>query len=80
MTNKGLDAFNKIKNDSYKTHEEECVCYEIVEKELEDLECIEENLNYGYVFIGYDKDNNPLFQFASPKLYEEIKNIKEALL
>ncbi|MBO7715215.1 MAG: hypothetical protein J6S85_16725 [Methanobrevibacter sp.] len=44
-----------------------------IEKELEALEIIEENLKYGYVFIGYDKDNKPLFQFADTKLYEEIK-------
>lgn len=37
----GLEAFNKIKNDSYKTHEEECACYEIVEKELKRLEQLE---------------------------------------
>lgn len=46
---------------------------EIIEKELKVLEIIKENLKYGYVFIGYNKDNKPLFQFAGTKLYEEIK-------
>ena len=44
-----------------------------IEKELKALEIINENLKYGYVFIGYDKDNKPLFQFAGAQLYEEIK-------
>ena len=37
------------------------------------LENIEESLKYGYVFIGYNKDNEPIFQFADRKLYEKIK-------
>ena len=47
--------------------------YKIIEKELKVLIGIEQSLKYGYVFIGYDKDNEPLFQFADTKLYEEIK-------
>lgn len=46
---------------------------DLQEKTDEALEIIEENLKYGYVFIGYDEDNKPLFQFADAKLYEEIK-------
>lgn len=47
--------------------------YQIIEQALKTLGNIEENLKYGYVFVGYDKDNNPLFQLADTKLYEEIK-------
>ena len=47
--------------------------YKIIETELKVLKGIEQSLKYGYVFIGYDKDNEPLFQFADTKLYEEIK-------
>ena len=51
---KGLQAFNKIKNDSYKTYEEERVCYEIVEKALEDYEQHEEILNdYGLTLVNF---------------------------
>lgn len=46
---------------------------DIIEKELVALDIIKQNLEYGYVFIGYGKDNKPLFQFADKKLYEEIK-------
>ena len=45
---------------------------EIVKK-AQVLNHIEESLKYGYVFIGYNEDNEPLFQFADRKLFEEIK-------
>lgn len=44
-----------------------------IETALKALETIEENLQFGYVFIGYDKDNKLWFQFADAELYEEIK-------
>lgn len=47
--------------------------YATIEQELKALTMIEENLKYGYVFIGYGKDKKPLFRFADTKLYEEIK-------
>ena len=42
----GLDVFNKIKNDSYKTYEEECACYDIVEKELKALEIFKDKCKF----------------------------------
>lgn len=57
----------------------ENINYELVrekqdnEKKLKALCNIEESLKYGYVFIGYNEYNEPLFQFADTKLYEEIK-------
>lgn len=54
-------------------------CYCLIEQALKILEGIEESLKYGYVFIGYDKDNEPVFQFADTKLYEEIKKNKAHL-
>ena len=62
-------AFDSLSKDHEKAMKE-------LSKEIEKnrvLEIIKENLKYGYVFIGYDKDNKPLFQFADTKLYEEIK-------
>ena len=54
----------------------------IIEKALKDkekqdkaLEIIKENLKYGYVFIGYDKDNKPLFQFADTKFMKKERRI-----
>ena len=73
---KGLEALENhklvLKALGY-NHCEEWENLKDIEKELKALEIIEENLKYGYVFIGYDKDGKPLFQFADSKLYEEIK-------
>lgn len=45
----------------------------IIEEELKLLAIIKENLKYDYVFIGYNKDNEPLFRFADTLVYHIIK-------
>lgn len=75
--NKGIEAITspvstELKNGKqFYTYTKEDV--ETIEKALKALNVIEENLEYGYVFVGYDKDHKPLFQFANTKLYKEIK-------
>ena len=79
----GLEALKKLKyNFSTYTIEQfdNDKLLGLIEKNLKALETIEENLQFGYVFIGYDKDNKLWFQYADAELYEAIKKLKEGLL
>lgn len=38
---------------------------------------IEESLQYGYVFIGFNEDHKPIFEFAPQGMYEDIKKLRK---
>ena len=45
----------------------------LISNKLNVLEVIFENLKYGYVFVGFDRENKPRFAFATEKQNDLIK-------
>ena len=78
-----LEAFNKIKNDSYKTYEEECFCYEIVGKSLKALEIIKEKRCDIYLLMECERlehyNENDYLSSDQALTQEEFDLLKEVL-